>query len=148
MTPLYIFDLDGTLADCTHRLRHIAAAPKDWKAFFAESDKDTPIQPLIDTARRLARGGAEIWVWTGRSDEACAHTVRWLERHLIVAYGELRMRMQGDHRPDDELKGEWLRGLGGYDRDRLVAIFEDRDRVVEMYRAHGATCFQVAPGAF
>jgi hypothetical protein len=34
------------------------------------------------------------------------------------------------------------------DRQRLVAAFDDRDRVVQMWRAAGVTCFQVAPGEF
>lgn len=34
------------------------------------------------------------------------------------------------------------------DRDRLVAVFDDRARVVRMWRKAGITCFQVAPGDF
>jgi hypothetical protein len=30
-----LVDIDGTLADCTHRLHHIQKQPKDWDAFFA-----------------------------------------------------------------------------------------------------------------
>lgn len=33
-------------------------------------------------------------------------------------------------------------------RRRLVAVFDDRDKVVSMWRARGVACFQVAPGAF
>lgn len=29
-----VFDLDGTLADCEHRIHHITKEPKDWRAFF------------------------------------------------------------------------------------------------------------------
>lgn len=34
------------------------------------------------------------------------------------------------------------------DRARLVAVFDDRSSVVTMWREHGVTCFQVAPGDF
>lgn len=30
-----IFDIDGTLADCSHRLHWIQSKPKNWNAFFA-----------------------------------------------------------------------------------------------------------------
>ncbi|WP_435575134.1 hypothetical protein [Burkholderia plantarii] len=34
------------------------------------------------------------------------------------------------------------------DRRRIVAVFDDRDSVVAMWRDAGVTCFQVAPGEF
>ena len=55
MKPLYIFDLDGTLALIEHR-RHFVARPRgeqDWKAFYAACDKDAPNDPVIGTMERL-----------------------------------------------------------------------------------------------
>jgi hypothetical protein len=46
----YLFDFDGTLADCTHRLHHIKGSRKNWRAFFAACSKDGPI-PHIRRAR-------------------------------------------------------------------------------------------------
>ena len=43
MSKCYIFDLDGTLADCAHRLHHIQKEQKDWKAFFAAVGADIVI---------------------------------------------------------------------------------------------------------
>lgn len=148
MTPLYIFDLDGTLALCEHRLHHIQKTPKDWRAFFAACGEDKPCRGLIDIAHTLARGGAEIRIWTGRSDEVREETVAWLGRHQ-VPFGELRMRPAKDHSQDDDLKLEWLRELFLTPAsERLAGAFEDRTRVVEMWREHGVPCFQVAAGDF
>jgi hypothetical protein len=47
----YVFDLDGTLADCTHR-RHLADAG-DWDGFFAACVDDVPIAPVIELLLRL-----------------------------------------------------------------------------------------------
>ena len=58
------------------------------------------------------------------------------------------MRAAGDYTADDVLKKQWFDGMLVDDRRRLVATFEDRDRVVAMWRAEGVTCFQVAPGEF
>ena len=33
----FIFDIDGTLADASHRLHHIQNGNKDWDAFFARA---------------------------------------------------------------------------------------------------------------
>lgn len=53
-----------------------------------------------------------------------------------------------DHTPDDKLKKRWLDEMHWDDRSRIVAVFEDRARVVAMWRAAGIPCFQVADGDF
>lgn len=159
MKPLYIFDLDGTLAIIKHRLHHIQKDPKDWRAFFAACEYDEPNWPVIrtmDMLRSVGRGGgAEVWVWSGRSDEVRAQTVAWLTRYtsltradLIYPGNELRMRVAGDHAPDEVVKAEWLDRLDPSDRNRIVAVFDDRDRMVRMWRERGFACFQVAEGSF
>lgn len=145
--PLYIFDLDGTLALIGHRRHFVEGLKKDWPAFFKACVDDDPNRPVIDTLRLLWSSGAEIWVWSGRSDEVRAETVAWL-RKCVGCPHLLKMRAAGDHQPDDTLKAKWLDAMSAEDRKRLVAIFDDRDRVVAMWRSRGVACFQVAPGAF
>lgn len=150
---LYIFDLDGTLADCAHRKHYLDYKddPNRWRSFYAACDKDAPIQCVIDTMERLRRF-ADVWVFSGRSAEVREKTVEWLARHTSFMSNDLEtaltMRDEGDHRPDDIVKREWLDGMLHDDRQRLVAAFDDRDRVVAMWRAAGVPCFQVAPGDF
>jgi len=43
-----IFDIDGTLADCTHRLHFIQGETKDWEAFFAAAKYDRAINEMIN----------------------------------------------------------------------------------------------------
>jgi hypothetical protein len=69
-----------------------------------------------------------------------------LSRPLVA--GILRMRNAGDNTPDDVLKEQWLHAMPIKDRARLVAVFDDRQRVVDMWRANGVPCFQVAKGDF
>lgn len=188
MKPIYIFDLDGTLAIIDHRIHHIKAPPcpncegdanypgagctvcadtgrhptfkPNWKAFFAACVDDEPNWPVIHALKALRSGGAEIWVWTGRSDEVAAETEEWLHRHGIFRSVPflsweplrvpemLRMRKSGDHRADDVLKGEWLSEVEPPEYKRLCGAFEDRTRVVNMWRKAGIPCFQVAEGDF
>lgn len=153
-----VFDLDGTLADATHRLGHIQKTPKDWDAFFEACVDDTPIKPMVALLRNLqARDYVHIEIWTGRSDQVRVQTEEWLVRNGILTWrgsphekfgiNGLRMRKQGDHRSDVEIKREWLheRRAAGID---VRLAFEDRDRVVAMWREEGVICNQVAHGNF
>lgn len=153
MKPLYIFDLDGTLASIEHR-KHMLDDKHDnnrWRRFYAACDKDTPIPAVIATMERL-RHFADVWIFSGRSEEVRDKTVAWLAEHTSFMSHDLdtalTMRQEGDHRADDVVKREWLDGMLWDDRKRLVAVFDDRDRVVAMWREAGVPCFQVAPGAF
>lgn len=57
------------------------------------------------------------------------------------------MRKNGDYRADDVVKREWLT-IGLIPRGRVLCAFDDRKRVVDMWRSEGITCYQVAPGDF
>jgi phosphoglycolate phosphatase-like HAD superfamily hydrolase len=135
-----VFDLDGTLANLDHRL-HLSIT-KDWRGFFAAVGNDKPIVHAILVAQAMWQAGHRVEIWSGRSDECRAETERWLALAL-VPYDALLMRTAGDVRPDDVIKQEFLRGGGQPD-----LIFDDRDRVVAMWRSLGIPCFQVAKGDF
>lgn len=160
--PLYIFDLDGTLALNGHR-QHLLddlTDPIRWPKFFAACDKDEPNWPVIKTLLWLASMGAEIQVWSGRSDEVRHLTLAWMQQtglmnynpfvdaHFPISLTQFRMRKAGDFTPDEELKHGWLMELSDEDRARLVAVFDDRAKVVKMWRDCGVPCFQVAEGEF
>lgn len=149
-TPLYIFDLDGTLALIEHRRHLVEGETKDWRAFFAACWDDEPNTPVIDTLIRLLDTGCDVWIWSGRSAEVMQLTQDWLANHLgSCADGvPLMMRLEGDYTPDDQLKAAWLNDMSAHDRRRLVAVFDDRQKVVDMWRSNGVACFQVAPGGF
>lgn len=180
MTPLYIFDLDGTIALIDHR-RHLVERrdckpclgtgailatdeparecpwcdgkgkfDPDWKRFFAACVDDKPNWPVISTMNALLKSGADVQIWSGRSAEVMNESLSWLQRFFEVDAEEvgLCMRREGDFTPDDELKKLWLDSLNEFDRRRLVAVFDDRQKVVDMWRANGVACFQVAPGDF
>jgi hypothetical protein len=147
--PLYIFDLDGTLALIEHRRHFVESPTKNWPAFFAACVDDAPNLPVVRTLLALKRSGADILIWSGRSDEVRQETEQWLRDHSIYEMtGRLIMRKAGDHQNDETLKLSWLQAMPADDRNRLIAIFDDRDRVVNMWRTNGVACFQVAAGNF
>ena len=107
---------------------------------------DKPIEHMIVLSRVLWRNGNAIVIVSGRSDECRDETIQWLHDH-IVWYHKLYMRKAGDYRPDDIVKLELLEQIKA-DGFAPVMAFDDRDRVVAMWRQQGIPCAQVADGAF
>lgn len=156
--PLYIFDLDGTLALVDHRRHFVEKATftakdgtvsdvvADWDSFYAACVNNEPNEPVIGILKVLAEY-ADIWIFSGRGDAVRAETEVWLGDHSVF-YSNLAMRKAGDFTPDTKLKQSWFYAMSPEDRERLVAVFDDRDSVVAMWRRNGVTCLQVAPGDF
>jgi phosphoglycolate phosphatase-like HAD superfamily hydrolase len=138
-----VFDLDGTISDPSHRIHFLEREKKDWRAFYAACDGDRPYPAIIRVLNALFITGAEVEIWTGRSEEVRYKTLAWLSAEGIPDV-KLRMRDEGDHRPDTVVKEEWLAASSM----KPMLVFEDRASVVAMWRSHGITCCQVAEGNF
>jgi phosphoglycolate phosphatase-like HAD superfamily hydrolase len=150
----YIFDLDGTLCDITHRLHHIQKEPKDWPAFFDACVDDKPIEhivSLLDAFHELQEhipGAPRVVFVSGRSDRVRQQTTEWLMEHLLLDdKPRLYMRKDGDHRPDHIVKLELLAHIRADGFEPIMA-FDDRSSVVQAWRDAGIPCAQVAPGDF
>ena len=163
---MILFDLDGTLTLNEHRCHFIEGKDKNWNAFFEACDKDEPHWPVISMLQALRAQKLEIEIWSGRSDLVAAKTISWPAMHNIPAELPpadeqenlerrfnptsrvlLRMRKEGDFTPDDELKMQWLTETLDAGA-RVEFVFDDRQKVVDMWRANGIVCMQVAPGDF
>ena len=142
-TKAIIVDIDGTLADIGHRLEHIKKKPADWVKFYSKMHLDKPKEDVVEVIRKLSEEYFVLFV-TGRIAVYKAQTLMWLDKYVVgenLTYG-LYMRPSKDYRPDVVIKEEI------YKRDiepiyNVVAVFEDRTRVVDMWRRLGLTCFQV-----
>lgn len=145
-----IVDIDGTLADCTHRLRHIQSEPKDWNAFFEACGDDAPIHTVINMVRGLARVSPNRVVFcTGRPERTRHKTVAWLSDWLDWdrAAIDIYMRPDETHAPDNVVKRKILEKIRADGFNPVLAI-EDRQQVVDMWRSEGLVCAQVAVGDF
>ena len=145
----YIFDLDGTLANISHRLHFIEGEKKDWDAFYDACDKDEPIKNTLKLLDIIGSNDKNnIIILSGRSDAVRKKTIGWINRYVSIFY-TLYMRKTGDHRPDVEVKQEWLdEWLKHHTKEEIGGIFEDRKQVVDMWRKNGITCYQVAEGDY
>jgi hypothetical protein len=147
MKRVYIVDIDGTIADASHRLHFIEGEKKDWDGFFAACVGDKPIQDVIDVICAVDGyferyyGGAEIVYLTGRPEKIRRQTIGWLMANGLPN-GRLVMREDGDHRPDTQAKLELLEGMKVMG-ERVAGVFEDRPAMVRVWRDLGLTVFQM-----
>lgn len=151
-TPVYLVDIDGTLANLSHRLRFIKCDKPDWDGFFAACPEkkggDSPINEVIETVKLLKSAGAEIIMLSGRSEAVREQTLQWFTSHAVPC-DALYLREEGDHRQDSIIKGEFLDDVfSKWGKSAIVGAFEDRQQVVDMYRERGLRVFQVAEGKF
>ncbi|PJE97996.1 hypothetical protein CUT44_01750 [Streptomyces carminius] len=130
---LAVFDLDGTLADVRHRLRHIDGRRRDWDAFFAAAPGDPPLARGVALVRSSAEKHEVVYV-TGRPERCRRDTLEWLARHGLPA-GRLLMRGDRDRRPARVTKPELLRRLAA--EGTVALVVDDDHQVCDAYEAAG-----------
>jgi len=163
-----IVDVDGTLADTSHRQHYVVphgvhkpycangdkelrptqgkcpqcdiVLKKDWDRFFAACAEDPLMQPIADLVALL---GLEYYiiVVSGRPIDQCGiATEDWLLKHNIHPLHLFMRNGPGDHRPDYEVKQEILDLLP---KGRIAYVLDDRPQVLRMWRANGLTTLAV-----
>ena len=137
MRPVIIFDIDGTLANCEHRIHHIIhEVPKNWPAFDSKIMQDTPIEQMLLLNQMLSVEDAhDILLLTGRNERTRDATEEWLEIYDVM-YDRMEMRGTHDFRPAAEIKMERL-GKLGYAPEDVITIFEDDPNVTAALREAG-----------
>lgn len=137
VTPSAIIcDLDGTLA------LHNGRSPYDTAR--CEEDKlNCDVAQVLDA---YSKANVRILLLSGRDEQFRPQTEKWL-KDWSIKYDRLLMRPAGDVRRDDIVKAELF---DKYVRAnfRVHLVLDDRDRVVNMWRAMGLKTWQVAPGDF
>ena len=150
---IYIFDLDGTLAQVEHRQPILDTQdPRRYEKFRDACGADSPHTRVIRLMQDLHHAGNELRIFTGRDGATRQITLEWL--HLYTGYNVryldhiLTMRPEGNKTEDADLKTQWYLRMPVEERRRVIAIFEDRNSVVERWRQLGLLCCQVALGDF
>jgi hypothetical protein len=148
-----IVDIDGTIADLSHRLHHIEGEAKNWVAFHAGVFQDEPIDEVIQLINGLSKSGYYIILMTGRSDSSSIQTQRWMQQKAGCRWNLLLMREYGNYEPDIDLKLRWLKML--YDGQIAVEnvdppklAFEDRAHMTVAFREKGLKVMHVAEGNY
>jgi len=136
----YIFDIDGTLALIDGRSPYSTH----------KSMNDIANVPVLTLARLLQVADIEVIFVTGRPEKYRAITMQWLaeEAEVWEEGSILHMRKDDDERKDNVIKKEiYLNEIA--DKFLVFGIFEDRTRIVNMYRDElHLPVFQVTNGDF
>ena len=144
-----IFDLDGTLALIDERRAFSTKSNGkiDWDKFFAPENvqMDKPNVPVITMAQTLKAQGFNIAIFSGRSIGTENATMDWLSQ-FNVPFDAITMRPIRDFTPDDKLKSDWFDAK--FSNSDVLCVFDDRNKVVDMWRDKGITCMHVADGDF
>jgi hypothetical protein len=145
--PRMICDLDGTLALDEHRAVHLHPENvRDWDKYYSLCHLDGLNEPVAEILRYF-HSDYTIYILSGRIQRTYVETLSWLQRHE-VPFHYLQLRGDNDRTQDTELKINWARKDFLLTPENTLFVLEDRQRVVDAWRANGYTCLQVASNQF
>lgn len=127
-----IFDIDNTLAIMGDR------SPYDGDKVYI----DTVNYDVSHALGLYYHSGANVFIVTGRDEKYRAVTEKWLDGHEIK-YDALFMRPERDTREDSIIKHELFNQHIRDKRYKILGVFDDRHRVLRMWRKLGLTTFHV-----
>ena len=147
MKKCIIFDIDGTIADVEHRRHFVSGEMKDWNNFRLATKHDTPVEWVCAIARRFIAQGDDVAFFSARNESERDITEKQVMDWIGEDHKGIFLRPDGDFRCDAEFKSDLadkFLELGG----KIDLIFDDRNKVVDMWRDRGFTVVQVADGDF
>ena len=132
---IILCDIDGTIA------LHNGRSPFDYD----KASEDT-FDPRMKVFLNSLSQCYKIIFFSGRSEDSRDVTYKWLEDN---GFGEhqLYMRKHNDYRSDDIVKKEMYFEYI-QPKYNVACVFDDRDKVVKMWRDLGILCCQVYYGDF
>lgn len=132
-----IFDLDGTLANLNGRSPYHDGQ--------AQCRDDLLHEHVAEIARMYERHSPhDVLIVSGRFEDYREQTEAWLDDHGILHQG-LYMRPSGNTQPDTVIKLDIYREKiePRYD---IVLVFDDRPKVIRMWRDVGLNVADVGKG--
>jgi phosphoglycolate phosphatase-like HAD superfamily hydrolase len=163
MKDVIIIDLDGTLCDDRHR-DHLAKA-EQWEEFHSLLHLDEPFPDIVSLLRMTDQQHIVLAV-TARNEMWRALTYSWFAKHSLMPYIDgLLMRPDDNYEPSEKVKidliEEWFREahseedlfdpaltLQQYVQSRVMFCLDDREKIIDAFRAYGLPCWQVRAGVY
>lgn len=145
-----IFDIDGVLADCSHRLHYLK--DKNYEKFYSDEEimKDKPIHDIMDifvglenlNEYNIGSNKTVNILISGRNERCRKATIQWLREKLNIYIDEdqLFLRSANDYRPAHEVKEDLIKKHIGF--ENILFAFDDDDQVNEMYKKHVVMCYK------
>lgn len=130
---IYIFDLDGTVIDSSHRFTGTATGKIDLEKWIADSTRENifkdSLLPLAKFMKALMKANKIVWICTARN--MSENDFDFLAHHGIKAKTIL-CRKQGDHRADAEMKTAKLKRLFNLKQfQNMEKIMFDDNKIIQ-----------------
>ena len=133
-TDLVLFDIDGVVADDSHRVEF--AVRKLWGPYFELIGQDTPLQRGFELAWKYANtAGTEVQYLTGRRVDLYQGTSTWLRDHGFPNPESITMRGFAHRNILAKYKESVFRSALESGRYRSIVLFEDDPAVVDHLNA-------------
>lgn len=144
--PALICDIDGTIADISHRIHFVRDGKKDWKGFFAGISQDIPNEWCVNLVNAMSKTHKIVFC-SGRNDTLRKETITWLETRCGIDDPTLYMRPRNDFRSDFLVK-EIILDFELLTRYDVKMIVDDRQSVCQMWRRRGFVVLQCNYGDY
>ena len=142
-TDCIVYDIDGTLADASHRRHFVGGEKKDWQQFLKASAEDKLVQSAADMWAEHVREGYVIIVMSGRPAWLAETTRLWLAKHGLHPEKQL-MRDNKDRSPDANIKRYYLHQLRRQGYNVLMAV-DSRKEAAAMWKEEGIPVVALDP---
>jgi phosphoglycolate phosphatase-like HAD superfamily hydrolase len=152
---LYIFDIDGTLADCSRRYKKAGKEPSrkhkptydSWVARVQNARtlmSDKPVPGMIDFVKSVT---FRRYV-TGREQKWSTYTHNWLYKNNFPL-GPVNHRSNGDYRSNAQYKEEVIQRLVRLHRYTSVVVVDDDPKgdIEKMCKKNGYTFLKAKSGS-
>ena len=144
-----LVDIDGTLANITHRLHYVKEKRKNWKKFFEEMKDDSVNEWCRNLVYHYFNAGYVIIFMSGRPEDYRSVTHKFIDEKAQLYHTgyQLFMRPSKDSRKDSLVKEElYLTHIK--DKYTIELVIDDRQQVVDKWRELGLVTLQCAKGDF
>jgi predicted secreted acid phosphatase len=152
---IIVVDIDGTIADNSHREGFIQGTQKDWDSFYRPElmKEDKLIIGAREGLVKLTHNrNHKVIFLTGRPERTRAVTADWLETYIWPVFeGELFMRGDKDRRKAHDYKRDQVVKLYAQNKIYHNFLFIDDDpQTYEMFWEYGVVlqapeCWSVLP---
>lgn len=132
-----IYDVDGTLAHNNGKRGYF-----NWNKVYV----DVVDEKVRETLNVFKNSGYKIIIVTGRDGSCEELTKNWLKTNNIH-FDQFFMRQEDDFRKDTVIKKE-IYNNHIKDNFNILGVFDDREKVVSMWRELGLKCYQVIDGLY
>lgn len=116
----------------------------DYEKFNDSLELDEPNENIVRICKALS-DFFYIFICTGRNEKFRKRTEDWLKKYDIPA-SQLWMRPDNNTESDAIVKKRMLDAIQR--TCNVIAVFDDREKVVNMWRENGILCCQVAKGEY